>query len=329
MDVASTFPQCTHPQILYTEIATRFALNGLFYLDLWPLAPSTIVFSDPELIEKVTVGKSFSRHPIANAALQPVLSADAVLGQDHAKSHKAMARALTWPRIGRCAGLMAAACRPFCEMLNERAASGKAVALEQPASALILDITTRVILGRTIGRETSDGRCLSRLKVLVSEIERFWGDAAATGNPIRWMKIRQHSRRIFEELEALVAYEISQRLKDPRMSQLVEHSQGDLDTFDFLMLEHINFDDRAVIAGDKAARSPSTREIQLISSRYPLVEPSGFMLPLTSPSMLFIILSGHETSVATFCVRATIDFSSHVFTHKLNLVCNATHIKSL
>jgi hypothetical protein len=267
MDVALTFPQGTHPQILYTEVARRFALNGLFYLDLWPLGPSTIVLGDPELIEKVTVAQSLARHPIANGALQPVLSADAVLGGNAEKLQRAAARALVWPRIGKYADLMAAACQPFCDMLSEQAASSKAVALEQPASALILDLTTRVVFGRTIGRDAPDGWCLSRLKALIGEMERCWADSAATGNPIRRIRVRRHCRRIREELETLVSHEIGERLKNSRLSQLAKTSQGDLDTFDFLMLELMNLDDGAATVGNRATHPLTTREVQLISSR--------------------------------------------------------------
>src|SRR2546423_8428543 len=106
-EVAATMPPNMHPQMYLTAIAQKYNLKGVFYVDLWPVAPSQVVLIEPDLMNQVTVTKPLPQHPMANEFLSPVVGENviaAVNGPAWKKVHNAMAPAFSMTNVRNLTG---------------------------------------------------------------------------------------------------------------------------------------------------------------------------------------------------------------------------------
>ncbi|GKU20260.1 unnamed protein product [Fusarium langsethiae] len=75
-DVTMLMPPNCMPQLYYTEIALRYNLQDIFYLDFWPIGPGLIIITDPKLIEQSSDSRLLVPHPMTNTFMAPMLGED-------------------------------------------------------------------------------------------------------------------------------------------------------------------------------------------------------------------------------------------------------------
>ncbi|UKZ78659.1 hypothetical protein TrVFT333_006405 [Trichoderma virens FT-333] len=213
-EVAATIPQNSHPQAYYTEIARKYNLEGIFYLDLWPIADSSVVLTDPTLMEEVTVRNPLKQHTMSEAFLSPIIGPNVIAtvnGPVWKRLHNAMAPAFSWSHIRTLTAVMVDECSLYRAALTKYARSGEVFSVEELSARLIFDVIGRVVFNFRLHAQTADSPYLNDLRELV-DLAHGQTDLAASYNPItrvaKWWK----KRKVLGRLHPLILGKIQDRL---------------------------------------------------------------------------------------------------------------------
>src|SRR5690242_8529385 len=120
-DIAANFPPHNHPQTYFTAIARKYNLEGIFYLDLWPLGPSQVVLSDPQLLDAVTVVKPYGQHHATEDFIAPITGRNVIAsvnGPIWKKLHGALLPAFSWSHIRSATDTIVDECLLFRQALE-------------------------------------------------------------------------------------------------------------------------------------------------------------------------------------------------------------------
>lgn len=149
-DITSLFPPDTHPQIFYTELARRYSLPGIWYLDFWPLGPAMVVVTAPEAALQVTTTRPFPVHPIQDRFLSLLLGPkviNTVSGPLWKQLHHVMAPSFSAANsrflLPQAARHVMAYRAKLLQMANRR----EVVRVQDETAKLVFDMISDVILG--------------------------------------------------------------------------------------------------------------------------------------------------------------------------------------
>jgi hypothetical protein len=78
-EISSLYPPNTHYQILFTTIARQYNLPAIWYLDLWPLADSFVIVTDPSLIRQAT---ALPKHGLVDNFLSSMVGRKTIVAAD-------------------------------------------------------------------------------------------------------------------------------------------------------------------------------------------------------------------------------------------------------
>jgi hypothetical protein len=220
-EVLKLFPHNTAPAAYYTEIAQRYQLKGLFYLDLWPFAPSQLVLISPDTAALVTTVENYPVHHVATGFISALIG-------------KTMLAALNGPPWKAMHNTIAPAFRPstlklmvpvitdqtvsvFHATLSRHATSGQEFSMEDAIAQLVFRMSSKVIFGQTVSDEMNES-LLAEFAVVLEYAKLL--TQVEPGSPFRkavlWRKQRAANRRLDKFLEALVKERQLERAKsDP------------------------------------------------------------------------------------------------------------------
>jgi cytochrome P450 len=206
--VIKLFPDNTAPAAYYTEIAQRYQLKELFYLDLWPFAPSQLVLISPETAALVTTVEDYPVHDVATGFVSALIGKTmiaAVNGQPWKALHYMIAPAFRPSALKRMVPVIAdQTMSVFHATLSRHAASGQAFAMEDIAAQLVFRMSSKVIFGMTVSDEANE-RLLADFAVVLEYAKIL--TQVAPGNPVRkvfrWWKQRAANGRLNRFLEDL------------------------------------------------------------------------------------------------------------------------------
>ena len=248
-EVASTLPPNMHPQHYITAIAQKYNLKGIFYLDLWPIAPSQVILTDPDLMNKVTVTRAMRVHSYADDFLVPIVGRNVIAtsnGSVWKKTHNAMAPAFTWSHVKNLVEVMADETLLFRDTLDRLADSGEVFSMEETAAKLIFDVIARIVFNFPLHAQTKGSPYLADLREMIHLVE-----AQLSFNP--WVRIKAFFKRriILRRLNASITAKIMERFDLLRREKIVPSRKDPFSILDLMLREQLQQESPQSGAGQK------------------------------------------------------------------------------
>jgi len=142
-------PRDSHPHIYGAVIGPDYGLPGFYYMDNWPLGLSSLMITDPEIAQQVTVLTSYDKHPELMRLTKP-LSGDSNMVSANGEAWK------KWRRIfnpgfavGHLMGMVPNIlddAEIYVKALGTFADSGAVFRLEETVARFAIDVIGRVTL---------------------------------------------------------------------------------------------------------------------------------------------------------------------------------------
>ena len=131
-------------------------LPGIFYLDLWPLAPSICVVTDPDVAQHMTVQCNHEKHSEEARMVDPLIGAGNIVtsgGEQWKKMHKMLAPAFAISRVTELRPMVGGNVMEFRGIVNKLAESGEAFEFEKYMERLTLDVIGTATFGHSLGAQ--------------------------------------------------------------------------------------------------------------------------------------------------------------------------------
>ena len=242
-EVAAAFPPNTHPQAFYTTIAQKYNLKGLFYMDLWPLAPPAVVLNDAGLSEQVTVVQTLRQHKAVDDFLAPILGRDVIAaanGPVWKKLHNAMAPAFSWSHIRSLTGVIVEEGTHFRDTLDGLVKSGEVFSMEETAMKLIFDIITRIVFNFSLNAQTEGSAGSSTLNDLREMIHL--AESQLSFNPFVHLVTFFKRRSVLYRIHRLMLEKVRERLALLRTGNIVPSRKDPESILDLMLRDHVQGD---------------------------------------------------------------------------------------
>jgi cytochrome P450 len=239
-EIAATFPPNTHPQAYYTTIAHKYNLKGMFYLDLWPIAPSAVVLNDPGLSEEVTVIHPLRQHKAVDEFLAPMVGHNviaAVNGPVWKKLHNAMTPAFSWSHIRNLTGVMVEEGMHFRNTLDGLVKSGEVFSMEATAMKLIFDVITRIVFNFSLNAQTEGSSGSSTLNDLREMIHL--AESQLSFNPFVHLVTFFKKRSVLGRVHPPILQKIGERLALLRSGNVVPSRKDPESILDLMLRDHV------------------------------------------------------------------------------------------
>lgn len=281
-EVAATLPPNCHPQLYMTILAQKYNLKGIFYLDLWPIADSQVVLTEPELMDKVTLTPSLPMHRASDAFLSPIVGHDVIAtsnGEVWKKTHLAMQPAFSWTSIRNQHGVMIEEVQRFRSKLDQLAATGEVFSMEKIAAKLIFDVIARIVFNFSLHAQTQGCQELEDLHEMIALSE-----AQLSFNPLVKIKAWWRKRTVLPRLDRSMLGKIKERLSLLRREKIVPSRKDPFSILDLMLREQVEEDSKM---GREA------RSVDEIAPKYK---------DLLLANIKGLLLGGHGTTTDTLCV---------------------------
>lgn len=268
-EVAALMPPNCHPQAYYTEIARRYNLKGIMYIDLWPIGPASVILSDPGLLEEVTTVKPlYNMHPMADEFMSPIVGKGLIAtsnGPIWKGLHKAMTPAFSWGHIRSLTDLIVDECTVFQTNLNKLAATGAVFSMEDLSAKLIFDVITRVVFGFALGAQTTDSQQLRDLHELV-DLAEGQANIAIKYNPAEQMRRWWRKRQLFARLHPFLVSQIKERFNLLIREEMVPSRKNPYSMLDLMLRDHVQTEGGGAKKMSQATLSEESIQILLTKS---------------------------------------------------------------
>lgn len=240
-EIAALMPPNCHPQLYYTEITHRYNIKGIFYLDLWPIGPGTVVITDPKLIELAPVPKPLHVHPQADKFLSLMVGKGciaALSGGLWKKMHNAMSPAFSPTHVRNLTGVMADEAVVFRSQLEKLSATGEIFSMEEALSKVLFDIVARVVFNAPLHAQTTGSQVHADLRGLVN-LARQETDIRVAYNPVIQISRRWRRRQVFKRLDSSLLDRIYNRLEFLLSQGAIPSRQNPTSILDLILREYV------------------------------------------------------------------------------------------
>lgn len=240
-EVAALMPPNCHPQTYYTEIARRYNLKGIFYIDVWPVADPCVVLSDPGLLEQVTTVKPLHMHQMADDFMSKVVGKGLIAttnGPVWKMLHRAMSPAFSWSHIRSLTDVMVDECVIFRSRLQGLASTGDVFSMEDLAAKLIFDIITRVVFNFPLHAQTRQSQELRDLHELV-ELVHGEADITIKYNPVLQVQRWWRRRHLYARLHPLLLGKIKERFALLIQEEIVPSRKNPNSILDLMLRDYL------------------------------------------------------------------------------------------
>lgn len=248
-EISSQMPPNTHPQAYLTAIAQKYQLKGIFYMDLWPIADSMVVLTEPDVMNQATVTRSLNMHPMAEEFMSPVVGKNVIAtsnGIIWKKTHNAMAPAFSWSHIRSLVGVIVDECELFRVNLDKHAHAGETFSMEETAAKLIFDVIARIVFNFSLNAQTSGSADLTDLRDMIKLAE-----AQLSWNPLVKAKAFFQRKVVSKRLQVSIVNKIRERLSLLRSQDIVPSRKDPYSILDLMLREYVQ-------ESDKSEASPPT-----------------------------------------------------------------------
>jgi cytochrome P450 len=149
-EMAALFPPGVHHQNLITTLKYKYNLPGIFYLDLWPLGPSQVVVTDPDVALHMTAVRNHPKHADEAYYIDPVAGRGNIVasnGHLWKHLHQMLSPAFAISRVRGTMGMVAEDVMTFHSIINDLATTGKTFSMEELSNNLVFTVITKAIFG--------------------------------------------------------------------------------------------------------------------------------------------------------------------------------------
>ncbi|KAL3298632.1 cytochrome P450 [Colletotrichum asianum] len=266
-------------------LARRHNLDGIFYLDLWPIGPPSVILTRPELCDQPAIIKCAVRHPIADDTLTPVVGHGGIANSNGPlwkKSHTTLLPAFSWANIRSLASLMAEECMPFRNLLDKLSETGEVFSLEDVAAKLVFDIIFRIIFNFPLKAQTDGSQDLDDLRELMAFAESQ-SDPAVMLNPFARLKIWWRRKRIYKQLDISMTRKIRERFVALPQDESISSRRSAQSILDLMLREHLPTPSEA------SKERPNARNLSEVDEAVILSNIKN------------LLVGGHGTTTDTIC----------------------------
>ncbi|KAK1750099.1 cytochrome P450 [Echria macrotheca] len=286
-EVMGLFPPDTYLHYFYTEMARRYDLPDVWYLDLWPVGPPQMIITSPEASAVICSKPAFPIHGLVDKYLGVMLGPNviaAVNGQIWKDLHHMIGPSLTPMAVKSQASTIVEHVMIFHDKLRQRAEGGEPFEMADLAARVIFDVTSAVVLGFPLDAQNYGTPLLEDIQTLFA-LTRLYLE---TWNPVLklkwWWKIRSAGKRtdayLHQELQARykvfrgqdaiptrkTARSVLDRMVVQRIEGMGDKLASELDA-DFLRLVTANL--KGLIAGGAGTTSDTISHIYMLLSQHP------------------------------------------------------------
>jgi cytochrome P450 len=212
----AAFPKDCHVQVVVTTMTQKYNLPGVFYLDLWPVAPSICVITDPDVALHLTVTRNHEKHEEEIRAIDPMIGKGNIVTSEGARwkmLHKMLAPAFSIMHVTNQRPMVAEAVMEFRAILKKFAESGQTFELEKCAERMTLDVIGEATFGHSLGAQAGK-----------SEVMKHWEDMSRAH-----MHLRESWKVDFvRNYLAHRRWEAAKKKLDNTLTELVEKRFADI-----------------------------------------------------------------------------------------------------
>ncbi|KAH8673794.1 cytochrome P450 [Xylariales sp. PMI_506] len=289
-EIAATFPPNQHPQAYYTTIAKNYGFEGLFYIDLWPIADPQVILIEPDLMDQVQVRRSFDQHRIANDFLEPFVGPNVIAvanGQVWKQLHRAMAPSFTVSHIRTLTGLMVDESVTFHNTLKRLSAKKQVFSMDGELTKYLIDVVGQVIFNFPLHAQTQGSQYLDDMKTIM----RLVNTSVGTLNPLVKLQVFLEKGAVVKRLDQLIREKIYERLDKLRSEKVVPSRREFLSIVDLMLRETLLRDD---LGGSTTYAELPPSDLKLLTTK-PLLAKQ--ITPRKGPSLtllnqyIFMLLS--------------------------------------
>lgn len=233
-------PKDCHVQIAVTTMSHKYKLPGVFYLDLWPVAPSICVITDPDVALYMTVTRNHEKHSQEAKAVDPMMGKANLVTSEGARwkmLHKMLAPAFSITHVTNQRPMVAEAVMEFRAILKKLADSGETFELEKCAERMTLDVIGQATFGHSLGAQAGH-----------SEVMQHWEDMSRAQmrvrdgwkiNFVRQYLARREREAAKQKLDATLTELIEKRFAHVVENDLSLEKRKDSIIIDLILREHL------------------------------------------------------------------------------------------
>ncbi|KAI9162738.1 Cytochrome P450 monooxygenase ptmG [Paramyrothecium foliicola] len=281
-EVASQVPSNCHPLVYITEIARRYDLKGIWYLDLWPIGPAQVILTEPELMDQVQVFNVRNKHHMGEKLMAPLVGKDNIAtanGPAWKWAHKAIAPAFSWSHIRGLTGVMVEEALTLRTAWERFAESGQVFSFERIAGNAIFDIIGRVTINEQLHAQTQGSQYLDDLRALI-----HLSNDSISMNPFHSLRSFFLRIPLWRRLNASLLKSIKERLRLLREQQIVPSRKDPFSIMDLML--------RETIIQDEETKGKNLVSLDAIPKEE---------LRLTMTNIKALLLGGLSTTIDTLC----------------------------
>lgn len=254
-EIVALMPSNCHPQLYYTEITHRYNIQGIFYLDLWPIGPGTVVITDPKLIELAPMPRPLPVHPQTDVFMPLMVGKGciaALSGTLWKRMYNAMIPAFSPTHVRNLTGVMVDEAVVFRSQLEKLSVTGEIFSMEEVVSKVAFDIVARVIFNVPLHAQTTGSQDHADLRGLVS-LARQETDIRVAYSPIIQIPRRWRRRQVVKRLESSLLHRLYSRLELLLSQGVVPSRQNPTCILDLILREYV---EDSIKKGDKGHGGP-------------------------------------------------------------------------
>ncbi|KAK1702346.1 cytochrome P450 [Colletotrichum lupini] len=211
-ELAATLPLFTHPQHIYTIMAQKYNLGGIFYVDMWPFVESQVIITDPDAAQLVLTTNPYPKHPTIEQFLRPFTGKDSIAASNGDRwkyNHRMVGSGFTPTYVKPMAGMIAEQVLIFHERLRAFAAKGESFNMEEESAKTIFDVVGKIVFGVSLEAQRSGSPLLEDLRNSINPATTFIG----TRNPWKKRKAQQKLQALKDRVRDTLAKEMKGRLR--------------------------------------------------------------------------------------------------------------------
>jgi hypothetical protein len=297
-EASRIFPPNTHPQNLITYLTRKYSLPEIFYLDLWPLAPSQMVIASGEAAAQISTVRPYPINRYVNELLTPVLGANSIAtsnGNLWKKLHHMIGPAFMPRYTKTLLGSIVDETLIFYDRLKALA-DKEAFSMEEELSCLLFDIIGKIVFGFPLNAQKAGSPILTDLKYLLESFSLTF----RTWNYIKkqWVLLKQKAAG--DRITAYIGANAKRRfaiLKDDKEPATSRKASSILDRIllDRIEASNVNLNGKEQLGAEY---------LQLIADKYVCccILPFSWLMMY---SMKTLLVGGFSTTVDTLCVNKT------------------------
>ena len=142
------YPSDFHPQPLFTDIANKYGLRGLYYMDLYPFSDSFLFITDPALALQVQDSPEFDRHAFVNKFLGGIVGTESLFtkrGAEWKRQRSWFAPAFSMAHLLTMVPSIVEETMIFREKLTQHSISGDIFPMTEATVRLTIDVICRSV----------------------------------------------------------------------------------------------------------------------------------------------------------------------------------------